>query len=79
MRYMLRNVAAICEAAGTTLENVVRRACFHDVGARFAESMDEWAAHFPVRKPCSTTMMIGGPLVVPGADTLLDLIAYAPD
>jgi enamine deaminase RidA (YjgF/YER057c/UK114 family) len=79
MRYMLKNVAAICEAAGTTLENVVRRACFHDIGERFAESMDEWAAHFPERKPCSTTMMIGGPLVVPGAHTLLDLIAYVPD
>jgi enamine deaminase RidA (YjgF/YER057c/UK114 family) len=79
MRYMLKNVKAICEAAGTTLENVVRRACFHVEGEDFAESMDEWAAHFPDRKPCSTTMMIGGPLVVPGARTLLDLIAYVPD
>jgi enamine deaminase RidA (YjgF/YER057c/UK114 family) len=79
MRYMLKNVAAICEAAGTTLDNVVRRACFHVDGEDFAESMDEWAAHFPDRKPCSTTMMIGGPLVVPGARTLLDLIAYVPD
>ena len=25
MRYMLKNVAAICEAAGTSLENIVRR------------------------------------------------------
>ena len=79
MRYMLKNVAAICEAAGTTLENVVRRACFHVDGEDFAESMDEWAAHFPSLKPCSTTMMIGGPLVVPGARTLLDIIAYVPD
>ena len=65
MRYMLKNVKAICEAAGTTLENVVRRACFHVDGEDFAESMDEWASHFPDRKPCSTTMMVGGPLVVP--------------
>jgi enamine deaminase RidA (YjgF/YER057c/UK114 family) len=79
MRYMLKNVAAICEAAGTTLENVVRRACFHDSGEHFAEAMQEWAAHFPERKPCSTTLIIGGPLVVPGAHTLLDLIAYVPD
>ena len=78
MRYMLKNVAAICEAAGTTLENVVRRACFHDTGERFAESMAEWASHFPDRKPCSTTLIIGGPLVVPGAHTLLDLMAYVP-
>ena len=79
MRYMLSNVAAICEAAGTKLENVVRRACFHDEGDHFADSIDEWAAHFPGVKPASTTMKIGGPLVVPGANALLDLIAYVPD
>ena len=39
MRYMLKNVAAICEAASTKLENVVRRACFHDSGEHFAEAM----------------------------------------
>ena len=78
MRYMLKNVAAVCEAAGTSLENVVRRVCFHDDGQWFAEAVDEWAAHFPGVKPCSTTMVIGGPLVAPGANTLLDLIAYVP-
>jgi enamine deaminase RidA (YjgF/YER057c/UK114 family) len=79
MRYVLKNVAAICEAAGTSLENVVRRACFHDAGDHFADSIEEWAKHFPGVKPASTTMKIGGPLVVPGANALLDLIAYVPD
>ena len=79
MRYMLKNVAAICEAAGTQLENIVRRACFHDEGTWFADSIEEWASHFPGVKPASTTMKIGGPLVVPGANALLDLIAYVPD
>jgi enamine deaminase RidA (YjgF/YER057c/UK114 family) len=79
MRYMLTNVGAICEAAGTQLSNVVRRACFHDDPQWFAESIDEWVAHFPGVKPASTTIKIGGPLLVPGANTLLDLIAYAPD
>ncbi len=79
MRYMLENVAAICEAGGTSLENIVRRACFHDEGQWFPESIDEWASHFPGIKPCSTTMVLGGPFVVPGAHTLLDLIAYVPD
>lgn len=78
MRYMMKNVAAICEAGGTSLENVVRRACFHDDGKHFAETVEEWAAHFPGLKPCSTTMVLGGPLVVPGAHTLLDLIAWVP-
>lgn len=79
MRHMLKNVAAICEAGGTSLENVVRRACFHDEGTWFADSIQEWSSHFPGVKPASTTMKIGGPLVVPGANAMLDLIAYVPD
>lgn len=78
MNYMLKNVAAICEVAGTSLDNVVRRACFHDHGVNFAESMDEWAAHFPQLKPVSTTIILGGPLQAAGAHTLLDIIAYVP-
>ena len=78
MRYMLSNVSAICEAAGTQLSNVVRVACFHDDTQFFAESIDEWAAHFPGIKPAATMIKIGGPLLVPGANSLLDLIAYVP-
>jgi enamine deaminase RidA (YjgF/YER057c/UK114 family) len=79
MRHILGHVAAICEAGGTSLGNVVRRACFHDDGRWFAESISEWAAHFPGLKPASTTMMLNGPLVVKGAHQLLDLTAYVPD
>jgi len=79
MHYMLDNVAAISEAAGTTLENLCRRQCFHDDFTWFAETMEgEWAAHFPGDKPASTTLRIGGPLVVPGAHVLLDLIGFVP-
>jgi enamine deaminase RidA (YjgF/YER057c/UK114 family) len=78
MRYMMKNVAAICEKAGSKLEYVVRRACFHPDMQWFQESIDEWAAHFPGLKPASTTLKIAGPLVIPGANTLLDLIAYVP-
>jgi enamine deaminase RidA (YjgF/YER057c/UK114 family) len=79
MRYMLKNVAAISEAAGTTLENLCKRGAFHDDFTWFSETMqDEWASHFPGDKPASTTLRIGGPLVVPGAHILLDLTSYAP-
>jgi enamine deaminase RidA (YjgF/YER057c/UK114 family) len=78
MRYMMKNVAAICAAAGTTVDNITRRVCFHSDFQWFAESISEWAAWFPNDKPASTTIRLGGPLVVPGADTLLDLIAYVP-
>jgi enamine deaminase RidA (YjgF/YER057c/UK114 family) len=79
MRYVLKNVAAISEAAGTSLENLCRRQCFHDDFAYFSETMqEEWASHFPGDKPASTTLRIGGPLVVPGARFVLDLIGYVP-
>jgi enamine deaminase RidA (YjgF/YER057c/UK114 family) len=79
MHHMLENVAAISEAAGTSLENLCRRQAFHDDFTWFAESMeDAWASHFPGDKPASTTLRIGGPMVVPGANILLDLIGYVP-
>ncbi len=79
MRYMMKNISAICEAAGTTVEHITRRVCFHSDFQWFAESIEEWAKYFPDDKPASTTIRLGGPFVVPGANTLLDLIAYAPD
>lgn len=78
MRYMLDNVAAICQAAGTSLENICRRQAFHDDFTWFAQTMEEWHAHFPTDPPASTTIQVGGPLLVPGAHVLLDLIGYVP-
>ena len=78
MRYMMKNISAICQAAGTTVDRICRRLCLHSDFQWFAESIEEWARYFPEDKPASTTLRIGGPLVVPGANTLLDLIAYVP-
>jgi enamine deaminase RidA (YjgF/YER057c/UK114 family) len=75
---MMKNVAAICEAGGTSVEQICRRVCFHSDFQWFAESIEEWARWFPDDKPASTTLLIGGPLVVEGANTLLDLTAYVP-
>ena len=79
MRYMMHNINAICETAGTSVENIVRRACFHSHLQWFAESIEEWASYFPTDKPASTTIGLNNSLVVDGANTLLDLIAYVPD
>lgn len=78
MRYIMKNVSEICRAAGTTVDNIVRRVCFHNDFQWFAESIAEWASYFPEDKPASTTLRIDGPFVVPGANTLLDLTAYVP-
>ena len=78
MEYLLKNISAICEAAGTSLENICKRQCYHADFADFQISINEWARHFPDGKPASTTMRIGGPLQVPGAHVILDLTGYAP-
>lgn len=76
--WILGNVSAICEAAGTSLENVCKRQCFHTDFAWFAESIEAWSRHFPGDPPASTTVELGGRLPVDGALLLLDLIAYCP-
>ena len=79
MNFILDNVAKICEAAGTSIENICRRQAFHTDFNWFMESIDAWSRHFPKDPPCSTTIEIGGPLHVDGALFLLDLIGYCPD
>lgn len=79
MRYMMKNINTISEAAGTTVENIVRRACFHDDLQWFAESIEAWASYFPNDKPASTTIGLNHSLGIEGANTALDLIAYVPD
>ena len=79
MEYILKNTAAICEAAGTSLDNVVSRQCFHTSFEHFHDSIMVWADHFPPgKRAASTTIKIGGPLLVPGCEILLDMIAYIP-
>ena len=78
MRYMMSNINTIAEAAGSSVENIVRRACFHNDLQWFAESIEEWARYFPNDKPASTTIGLNDSLVIEGSNTLLDLIAYVP-
>jgi enamine deaminase RidA (YjgF/YER057c/UK114 family) len=78
MAWVLDNVTAICEAAGTSLDQICRRKVFHDDLAFFASSMEEWAGRFPAEPPASTAVELGGPALVPGAHFSLDLIAYVP-
>jgi enamine deaminase RidA (YjgF/YER057c/UK114 family) len=79
MHYMMNNIAAISAAAGTTVDNIVRRACFHNDLQWFSDSIQAWASYFPGDKPPSTTVGLDSPFIVEGSNTLLDLIAYVPD
>ena len=68
MRYMLDNAARICDTADTSLDQICRRQAFHDD-----------FAHFDGDNPASTTLEVGGPLLLPGSHVRLDLIGYCPD
>ena len=78
MQMMLQNIDAVCQAAGTRLENVCRVQAFYEDLRDLASSMGEWTASFPDEPPALTTIKLGGPLLVPGAHALLDVVAYAP-
>ena len=78
LRYMLKNVASICEAAGTSLDQLCQRQAFFADFDDFPASMEEWQAHFPVDPPASTAVELGAPLLAPGAHLLLNLVGYAP-
>lgn len=77
--YLMTNAATICEAAGSSVDNLCKRQTFHDDALWFAETWAEWGSKFELPQPCSTTIEIGGPLIVPGAHVLFDLIGYIPD
>jgi enamine deaminase RidA (YjgF/YER057c/UK114 family) len=75
---MLRNMAAICEAAGTTLDNLCRCQMFFEDFGELASSVEEWRSHFGAEPPTANTMRIGGPIFAPGAHVMYDAIAYVP-
>jgi len=79
LRYMLKNVTAICEKAGSSLKNICRCQSFYDDFLHFAPTCEEWQVYFPNDPPAMTAIQVGGPLLVPGAHMLLDLIGYVPD
>jgi len=80
MEYIMKNVTAISEAAGTTTDNICNRIAFHDnFGDGFQESIDTFFDYLPAgKRAASTTLNIGGPLMVPGCRVLLDLIGFVP-
>jgi enamine deaminase RidA (YjgF/YER057c/UK114 family) len=79
MTYILKNVQAICEAASTSLEHVVKRQNYfldlRDTFATDAPTRDAW----PADPPVSTTIQVQGPMSVPGCILTMDVTAAIPD
>lgn len=79
MTYTIEKVKTICEAAGTSLENMVKRLVFHTDITELDQSFEVWRDYFTEKPPSSTTVEIKGPHLIPGCTVLLDLIAAVPD
>lgn len=77
--YILKNTQAICQAAGTSLDNLVRAQCFYTDLRDYAPAMEVWASAIPKDPPAMLTVEVPSPLTVPGCSVLVDLIAYVPE
>ncbi len=79
VNYIVKNIDAICEAAGTTRDYLLRRRGFYTDFGEFFTSFVTWAEFFPTDPPASTTVRIPGPLPVPGCKVVIDLLGMVPD
>ncbi len=77
--YILKNLAAILEAAGTNLANVVKAEIFLE-HPRYLHGMDRvWREFFPTDPPARTTIEVGPNHLIPGALVEVCAIAIVPD
>lgn len=79
VRYIVDNIDAICQAAGTTRDQLVRRRGLYTDFTEFFTSFVTWAEEFPDEPPASTTVRLPEPLLVPDCKVAIDLMAIIPD
>jgi enamine deaminase RidA (YjgF/YER057c/UK114 family) len=79
MDEILGNIAAIVEAAGTTLQNVCRIKVFMDDWSVMPGACQAIAEAFPNDPPAVSLHRVNGaPMLAPGVHIAADVIAYAP-
>ena len=74
--YIYRNVEAICRAAGTSIQNLLKRRVHHLDLKEMAEAEELWQKRLGDRLPPTSTFRVNGPLPVPGCTIQYDLIAF---
>jgi enamine deaminase RidA (YjgF/YER057c/UK114 family) len=75
---IIGNVARLCEAAGTSLANVVRVLLFHTDIDEFYPVYKVWERHLGGRPLPFSAVEVPGPLPVPGATVMMETWVYAP-
>src|SRR5258708_3772178 len=76
--FIIGNIAKLCEAAGTSLSNVVRVLQFHTDIREFYPVYKVWERRFGGRPVPFSAVEVPAPLPVPGATMLIEAWAYAP-
>jgi enamine deaminase RidA (YjgF/YER057c/UK114 family) len=75
---IIGNIKRLCEAAGTSLENVVRLQQFHTDISEFYAVYKVWERHLAGRPLPFSAVEVPAPLPVPGASVLIEAWVYAP-
>jgi enamine deaminase RidA (YjgF/YER057c/UK114 family) len=76
VKHILDHVGAICEAGGTSIENLLR------IRAYVLDESDDAAVYaglreaVPANPPCVSVTTVPGPLQVPGCNVMIDAVAY---
>lgn len=78
VRYILKNVEAICRACGTSSQNLVRRRALHVDLNDLGEAETVWNETIGPRLPPTTVFRTAGPLPVPECSVQYDLTAFIP-
>jgi enamine deaminase RidA (YjgF/YER057c/UK114 family) len=79
LAFIFRRLGEICEAGGTSLDNLLRVRAFvtdvHDTYAVYAALQ----AAVPSDPPCVAISGVPGQLQIPGCTVVVDAVAYVPD
>jgi enamine deaminase RidA (YjgF/YER057c/UK114 family) len=75
---IIGNVARLCEAAGTSLANVVRVIMFHTDIGEFYPIYKIWERHLGGGPLPFSAVEVPGPLPVPGATVMIETWVYIP-
>jgi enamine deaminase RidA (YjgF/YER057c/UK114 family) len=75
---IIGNIKRLCEAAGTSLANVVRLQQFHADISEFYAVYKVWERHLPGRPLPFSAVEVPAPLPLPGATVLIEAWVYAP-
>ena len=76
--YVFKNVEALCKAAGTSIENLVKRRVYHTDLRDMPKAEAVWQAGLKDRLPPTSVLRTCGPLPVPACTVQYDLIAWIP-